>query len=112
MSGQMNWLSHCSAKAGCVGSSPSPDSNNILSMRNNKSITDSFIGMKIKIRLPTSWCQVISNSPYQWLKGKVIEIPNNNTIIVNVKSKAVGRIERMMCFRKDGVFPKIIELKK
>ena len=51
-------------------------------MRNNKEISTPFIGMRIKMALPTFWCQIKSNSPYQWLKGKIIEIPNDNCIIV------------------------------
>lgn len=80
-------------------------------MRNNKEIDTPFIGMRIKMALPTYWCQVISDSPYQWLKGKIIEILNDNCIIVSIYSKKVGRIERMMCFRnKDtGKFDKIIK---
>lgn len=80
-------------------------------MKNNKEISTPFIGMRIKMALPTYWCQVISNSPYQWLKGKIIEIPNDDCIIVSIYSKKVGRIERMMCFRnKDtGNFDKIIQ---
>lgn len=42
-----------------------------INMRNNKEITEGYVGMKIKIALPTSWCQVKSNSPIQWLKGVV-----------------------------------------
>ena len=80
-------------------------------MKNNKEIKTPFIGMRIKMALPTYWCQVISNSPYQWLKGKIIEFPNDNCIIVSIYSKKVGRIKRMMCFRnKDsGNFDKIIK---
>ena len=37
-------------------------------MKNNKEISTPFIGMRIKMALPTYWCQVISDSPYQWLK--------------------------------------------
>ena len=80
-------------------------------MKNNKEINNPYVGMRIKIALPTKWCQVKSNSLYQWLKGKIIEIPTNNCIIVSIYSKKVGRIERMMCFRnKDtGKFDKIIK---
>ena len=80
-------------------------------MRNNKPITDAYVGMRIKIALPTTWCEVHSDSPYQWLKGKVIEMPNENTIVINIWSKRVGRINRMMCFKKDGVFQNIIRQK-
>ena len=80
-------------------------------MRNNKEIKTPFVRMRIKMALPTCWCQVISNSPYQWLKGKIIEIPNDNCIIVSIYSKKVGRIKRMMCFRNKttGTFNKIIK---
>ena len=89
-------------------------------MRNNKNITKPFVGMKIKICLPTKWCQVNSPSPYQWLKGKVIEIPISretgepceNSIIVSIWSKKVGRINRMQCFRqKNGEFNRVIQQK-
>lgn len=80
-------------------------------MRNNKEIENAYVGMRIKIALPTSWCQVHSDSPYQWLKGKVIEIPNENCIIVSIYSKIVGRIDRMMCFKnkETSKFDKIIK---
>jgi hypothetical protein len=80
-------------------------------MRNNKNITEPKIGMRIKMALPTTWCQVHSDSPYQWLKGKIIEIPNENCIIVHIWSKRVGRIDRMQCSRKDGEYQKIIKQK-
>lgn len=89
-----------------------------INMRNNKEITEGYVGMKIKIALPTSWCQVKSNSPIQWLKGKVIEIPINkqtgkpcdNAIVVSIWSKKVGRIERMLCFKKeDGKYDHIVK---
>ncbi len=87
-------------------------------MRNNKSITDAYVGMKVKVALPTNWCQVKSDSPIQWLKGKVIEIPIDRrtgepcdfSIIVSVWSKKVGRISRLQCFKdEDGVYYKIIK---
>jgi hypothetical protein len=78
-------------------------------MRNNKSITNPKLGMRIKIALPTSWCQVHNDSPYCWLKGKIIEIPNDKTIVISIWSKKVGKIERMMCFKRDGIFQKIIK---
>lgn len=79
-------------------------------MKNNKSITKPYVGMRIKVCLPTVWCQVHSDSPYQWLKGYIREVPNENTITISIKSKKVGRIERMMCFRdKNGMFNRIIE---
>ena len=83
----------------------------MVCMRNNKEIKDVYVGMRIKMALPTSWCQVRSNSPYHWLKGKIIEIPSDNCIIVSIYSKKVGRINRMMCFRnkKTGKFDKIIK---
>ena len=80
-------------------------------MRNNKEIQNPFVGMKIKIGLPTTWCQVYSRKQLQWLKGKVIEVCNPNTIVVSCKSKKVGKIDRLMCFRKkDTFFNKIIEI--
>lgn len=82
-------------------------------MRNNKEITEPYVGMRIKIALPTSWCQVRSASPMQWLKGRIIEIPNEKTIVVSIWSRRVGRIPRMMCFRKEnGAFDHIIKTKK
>ena len=80
-------------------------------MRNNKEIKNPFIGMRIKMALPTYWCQVKSKSLYQWLKGKIIEMPNDNCIVVSIYSKKVGQIKRMMCFRnkKTGTFNKIIK---
>ena len=78
-------------------------------MKNNKDITEPYVGMRIKIALPTRWCEVIDDSPYQWLKGKIIEVPNQNTIVVSVKSKKVGRIDRMMCFRTNNKFLKVIK---
>lgn len=80
-------------------------------MRNNKEIKTPFIRMRIKMALPTKWCQVRSHSPYQWLKGKIVEIPNDNCIVVSIYSKKVGRIKRMMCFRNKatGTFNKIIK---
>lgn len=80
-------------------------------MRNNKEIDTPFIGMRIKMALPTYWCQVISDSPYQWLKGKIIEMVSDDCIVVSIYSKKVGRINRMMCFRdKDtNKFRKIIK---
>lgn len=90
-------------------------------MRNNKYITDFYVGMKIKIALPTSWCQVKSNSPIQWLKGKITSIPidkrtgepSKDAIIVSVWSKKVGRIDSMLCFRdkETGTFDHIIQQK-
>lgn len=79
-------------------------------MRNNKEIKNPYVGMRIKIALPTSWCQVHSDSPYQWLKGKIIEV-SNNSITLSLYSKKVGRIEAMMCFRnkETGRFDKIIK---
>ena len=86
-------------------------------MRNNKKITEAYVGMKIKIALPTSWCQVKSNSPIQWLKGKVIKVPINketgkpsdDAIIVSVWSKRVGKINRLLIFKKqNGEFDHII----
>lgn len=87
-------------------------------MKNNKNITDPYVGMKIKICLPTNWCQVDSLSPYQWLKGKIIEIPLNretgepykDAIVISIWSKKVGRINRMMCFRqKNCEFNRVIQ---
>jgi hypothetical protein len=89
-------------------------------MRNNKFITDGYVGMRIKIALPTSWCQVHSDSPMQWLKGKITKIPINrgtgkpcnNTIIVSVWSKKVGRLKNMLCFKQeDGTYDHIIKQK-
>ena len=79
-------------------------------MRNNREIENPYVGMRIKMALPTSWCQVHSDSPYQWLKGKIIEV-SNNSIVVSIYSKKVGRIGRMMCFRnkETGRFDKIIK---
>lgn len=79
-------------------------------MRNNKEIEYVYIGMRIKIALPTRWCKVHSDSPYQWLKGKVIEV-STNSIVVSVHSKKVGKIDRMVCFRnrKTNKFDKIIK---
>ena len=67
-------------------------------MRNNKYIMKPYVGMRIKIALPTRWCQVHSDSPYCWLKGKVIEV-KDDSIIIKAWSKRVGHIERMMCFK-------------
>lgn len=81
-------------------------------MRNNKEIENPYVGMRIKMALPTRWCEVHSDSPYQWLKGKIIEVSNSgNSIVVSVYSKRVGKIDRMMCFRnkKTNKFDKIIK---
>lgn len=90
-----------------------------INMRNNKCITEFYVGMKIKIALPTSWCQVKSDSPIQWLKGKITSIPTDkrtgepckDAIIVSVWSKKVGRIDNMLCFRdkETGAFDHIIK---
>lgn len=80
-------------------------------MRNNKSISNPVVGMRIKIALPTIWCQIYSDSLYHWMKGKIIKVPNNDTIVISIWSKKVGRINNMMCFRdkKTGNFNKIIK---
>ena len=83
-------------------------------MRNNRLITEPFVRMRIKIALPTTWCQMHSDSPYQWLKGRIIEMPNADTIVVSIWSRRVGRIDRMMCFRDkaSGAFSRIIRQKR
>ncbi len=79
-------------------------------MKNKKDITEPYVGMRIKMALPTSYCEVPSKKPLQWLKGKVISMPNNNTIVVSIWSKKWKfRIDDMMCFRKNGKFIKIVE---
>ena len=90
-------------------------------MRNNKFIINPYVGMRIKIALPTSWCQVKDRSPIQWLKGKITSIPTDkrtgepckDAIIVSVWSKKVGRINNMLCFRdkETGTFDHIIKQK-
>ena len=77
-------------------------------MRNNKSITEPKVGMRIKIALPTIWCQVHSNSPYCWLKGKIIEV-KENSIIIKIWSKKVGHIEKMMCFKEKNCYINVIK---
>ena len=78
-------------------------------MRNNKSITDAYVGMRIKIRLPAVYCRVKTDSSYHWMKGYVKEVYNNEAIVVSIYSKKCGRINRMMCFKKNGKYNKIIK---
>ena len=60
-----------------------------------------YSGMKIKMALPTCWCQVRERSPYVWLKGTILEA-NEKSIVVNLwNKKHKFHIERMFCVIKD-----------
>lgn len=69
------------------------------------------VGLRIKIALPTKWCEV--NAPTQniWLEGKIVEA-GEKWIIVKAKSKKyLFGIERLQCFPKNGEYVGIKELK-
>ena len=79
-------------------------------MRNNIPIKEPYVGMRIKVKLPTMWCQIHSDSPYHLMKGKVIEMPNEKTIVISIWSKKCGKIDRMMCFKSlNGYFNNIFK---
>lgn len=80
-------------------------------MKNNKPIKDPVVGMRVKLSLPTRWCQVQSNSPYIWFKARIIEVNENSIILANLKSKKCCGIDRLMCFKENGVYKKIIKQK-
>jgi hypothetical protein len=70
-----------------------------------------YKGMKIKMALPTSWCQLRERSPYVWFKGTILEA-NEKSIVVNLWSKKHKfHIERMFCVIRDGRYPKIYKQK-
>ena len=81
-------------------------------MRNRKNITNPKVGMRIKVRLPAGWCQIPSDSPYHWMKGKIIKVLDDEKVIVaSIWSKKCGRIDGMMCFKnnKKGYFDNIVK---
>lgn len=45
-------------------------------MRNKEKVTadNAKVGMKIKVVLPRTWCQVNHTSPYVWMKGTIIDV--------------------------------------
>ena len=68
-------------------------------------------GMRIKVSLPTRWCEVNAPTQHIWLEGKITEA-TNKYILINCKSKKyLFGIKNMQCFPKDGEYVGIKELK-
>ena len=70
-----------------------------------------YKGMKIKMPLPTSWCQVRERSPYVWFKGTILEV-NEKSIVVSLWTKKHKfHIERMFCPLREGRYQRIYKQK-
>lgn len=55
------------------------------------------VGDRIKLPLPTVWCEVRDNRPMIWFKGTVVEA-NEKSFVANVWNKKHKlRIERLFC---------------
>lgn len=78
-------------------------------------------GMKIKVALPRTWCQVNHTSPIVWMKGKITRIDyskKDNSRISGIcfnlkwnKHHHYFKIENMVAFPKEGVFANIYKIK-
>lgn len=80
-------------------------------MKNYLKSSESKVGMRVKVALPTKWCQVPSKAPFTWFKGTVIE-RTDKCILVNVWNRKWNiRIDRLQCFAQDGEYIKIMEIK-
>lgn len=80
-------------------------------MKNKKEITEPYVGMRIKIVLPSSWCQIKTPKKVLWLKGKVTEVSSKNSISVKIWSRKYWwlKVDSMFCIRKNGVYPNIVK---
>ena len=68
-------------------------------MRNNKSLRNVHIGMRVKVGFQPQWCGVKTMKKRVWLKGVVAMIDCPNAITLTVWSKRTGRIDNVMCVR-------------
>lgn len=78
-------------------------------------IEEATVGLRIKIALPTKWCEVNAPTTHIWLEGKITEVgkkDEHHWIIVKAKSKKyLFGIENLQCFPKDGEYVGIKVLK-
>lgn len=80
-------------------------------MKNKTEITEPYVGMRIKIALPTRWCQIKTCKKNLWLKGIVTQVATKDSICVRIWSMKYKhlKIDSMFCMRKNGVFPNIVK---
>jgi len=72
---------------------------------------DAVEWLRIKVCLPTYWCEVNHNSPVLWFKGKIVAKLNEHTIVYNIWNKKFNiRIRRMMCISNGEIFEQVYKL--
>lgn len=82
-------------------------------MKNNSDLFWALPGMRIKAAIPTRWLGIekLERGKWIWLKGKIISMPSDNTIVVKLWTRKYKwlKVNDMMCFRRDGKFVKIVK---
>lgn len=73
--------------------------------------TDAVEGLRIKVCLPTRWCEVNHNSPVLWFKGKIVAKLSERTIVYNIWNKKFNiRIRHMACISNGEIFEQVYKL--
>lgn len=72
-------------------------------------VTEVKTGLKVKVALPGSWCGVRQISTYVWFRCEIIEVNSDKAITLgNLWNKKYNmRIDRLMCFSKDGEYKRL-----